>query len=316
MFTLIAMGVGVAWAYSMIAVLAPDMFPPAFRDASGAAPVYFEAAAVIVVLVLLGQVLELRARERTGVAIKALLNLAPKTARRLREDGTDEEVTLDQIRVGDRLRVRPGEKIPVDGALMEGRVSIDESLVTGESMPVTREAGGKVIAGSINKTGSFVMRAEKVGADTLLSRIVQMVAEAQRSRAPIQRMADQVAGWFVPAVIGVAILAFAGWAGPRSPRSGPRQASTRTGFCAWPPAWSAAVSIPWRTRSCGPPRRAGSRCRRCGTSTRRSGRAFSARWTASASCLAAPGWSANSISTWRHWKPRPRPRRCGARARR
>jgi len=211
MFTLIAMGVGVAWAYSMVAVLAPGVFPPAFRDAMGAAPVYFEAAAVIVVLVLLGQVLELRARERTGGAIRALLNLAPKTARRIRENGADEEVSLDQIHVGDRLRVRPGEKVPVDGELVEGRVSIDESLVTGESMPVTREAGGKVIAGSINKTGSFVMRAEKVGADTLLSRIVQMVAEAQRSRAPIQRMADQVAGWFVPAVIAVAAVAFAGW---------------------------------------------------------------------------------------------------------
>jgi Cu+-exporting ATPase len=212
MFTLIAMGVGVAWIYSMVAVLAPGVFPPAFRDRSGAVPVYFEAAAVITVLVLLGQVLELRARERTSGAIKALLNLAPKTARRIREDGTDEEVTLDMIHVGDRLRVRPGEKVPVDGELTEGRVSIDESLVTGESMPVTKEAGAKVIAGSINKTGSFIMRAEKVGADTLLSRIVQMVAEAQRSRAPIQRMADQVSGWFVPAVIAVAALAFAGWA--------------------------------------------------------------------------------------------------------
>jgi Cu+-exporting ATPase len=212
MFTLIAMGVGVAWTYSMVAALAPGAFPPAFRDAQGAVPVYFEAAAVIVVLVLLGQVLELRARDQTSGAIKALLNLAPKTARRVREDGTDEEVTLDLIGVGDRLRVRPGEKVPVDGELVEGRVSIDESLVTGESMPVTREPGGKVIAGSINKTGSFVMRAEKVGADTLLSRIVQMVAEAQRSRAPIQRMADRVSGWFVPAVIAVAAIAFVGWA--------------------------------------------------------------------------------------------------------
>ncbi|HKR88010.1 MAG TPA: heavy metal translocating P-type ATPase [Phenylobacterium sp.] len=212
MFTLIAMGVGVAWVYSMAAVLAPGVFPPAFRDKSGAAPVYFEAAAVITVLVLLGQVLELRARERTSGAIKALLDLAPKTARRIKADGSDEEVTLDLIHVGDRLRVRPGEKVPVDGELLEGRVSIDESLVTGESMPVTKEPGAKVIAGSINKTGSFVMRAEKVGADTLLSRIVQMVAEAQRSRAPIQRMADQVSAWFVPAVIAVALLAFAVWA--------------------------------------------------------------------------------------------------------
>ncbi|MEW6597021.1 MAG: heavy metal translocating P-type ATPase [Pseudomonadota bacterium] len=212
MFTLIAMGVGVAWAYSVIAAFAPHLFPPAFRDASGAVPVYFEAAAVITVLVLLGQVLELRARERTSGAIKALLDLAPKTARRVRPDGADEEVTLDLVGVGDRLRVRPGEKVPVDGELVEGRVSIDESLVTGESMPVTKEAGAKVIAGSINKTGSFTMRAEKVGADTLLSRIVQMVAEAQRSRAPIQRMADQVSGWFVPAVIVIAVLAGAVWA--------------------------------------------------------------------------------------------------------
>jgi len=212
MFTLISMGVGVAWAYSVVAVLAPGLFPPAFRDASSSAPVYFEAAAVITVLALLGQVLELRARERTSGAIKALLNLAPKTARRVRPDGTDEEVTLDLIHVGDRLRVRPGEKVPVDGELIEGRVSIDESLVTGESMPVAKGVGAKAIAGSINKSGSFVMRAEKVGADTLLSRIVQMVAEAQRSRAPIQRTADQVSAWFVPAVIGMAAVAFAGWA--------------------------------------------------------------------------------------------------------
>jgi Cu+-exporting ATPase len=212
MFTLIAMGVGVAWAYSVVAVLAPGLFPPAFRGREGAVPVYFEAAAVITVLVLLGQVLELRARERTSGAIKALLNLAPKMARRIRDDGTDEEVTLDLIHVGDRLRVRPGEKVPVDGEVLEGRVSIDESLVTGESMPVTKEVGDKVIGGAINKTGSFVMRAEKVGADTLLSRIVQMVAEAQRSRAPIQRMADIVSGWFVPAVVGVAVVAAIVWA--------------------------------------------------------------------------------------------------------
>jgi Cu+-exporting ATPase len=212
MFTLIAMGVGVAWLYSMVAALAPALFPPAFRAEDGAVPVYFEAAAVITVLVLLGQVLELRARERTSGAIRALLNLAPKTARRVCADGSDEEVTLDLIQVGDRLRVRPGEKVPVDGEVVEGRVSIDESLVTGESMPVTKEPGAKVVAGAINKTGSFVMKAEKVGADTLLSRIVQMVAQAQRSRAPIQRMADQVSAWFVPAVIAVAILAFAAWA--------------------------------------------------------------------------------------------------------
>ncbi|WP_293676623.1 heavy metal translocating P-type ATPase [uncultured Phenylobacterium sp.] len=213
MFTLIAMGVGVAWAYSVVAVLAPGLFPPRFRTSAGNVPVYFEAAAVITVLALLGQVLELRAREQTSGAIRALMDLAPKTARRLRADSSaDEEVTLDQIQPGDRLRVRPGEKVPVDGAVVEGRVAIDESMVTGESMPVTKEPGGRVIGGSINKTGSFVMRAEKVGADTLLSQIVQMVAQAQRSRAPIQRMADRVSGWFVPGVIGVAAIAFAVWA--------------------------------------------------------------------------------------------------------
>lgn len=212
MFTLIAMGVGVAWLYSLVAHFAPGLFPPAFRDEMGTVPVYFEAAAVITVLVLLGQVLELRARERTSGAIKALLDLAPKTARRVNADGQDEEVTLDLIVVGDQLRVRPGEKVPVDGVIAEGRVSIDESLVTGESMPVTKEAGDKVIAGSINKTGSFVMVAEKVGSETLLARIVQMVADAQRSRAPIQRMADTVSGWFVPAVIAAALIAAAVWA--------------------------------------------------------------------------------------------------------
>ncbi|HEV2362803.1 MAG TPA: heavy metal translocating P-type ATPase [Caulobacteraceae bacterium] len=212
MFTLIAIGVGVAFAYSVTAVLAPGAFPPAFRDRSGAVPVYFEAAAMITVLVLLGQVLELRARERTGGAIKALLDLAPRTARRITPEGSDEEVTLDLVHVGDRLRVRPGDKVPVDGEVLEGRVAIDESLVTGESMPVTKAAGAKVIGGSINKTGAFVMRAERVGADTLLARIVQMVAEAQRSRAPIQRLADQVSGWFVPAVIGVAVVAAVVWA--------------------------------------------------------------------------------------------------------
>lgn len=212
MFTLIAMGVGVAWLYSVVATVAPQVFPEAFQRPDGSVPIYFEAAAVITVLVLLGQVLELRARERTSGAIRALLDLAPKTARRVREDGSDEEVTLDRISVGDQLRVRPGEKIPVDGELLEGRVSIDESMVTGESMPVTKEPGAKVVGGSINKTGSFVMRAEKIGADTLLAQIVQMVAQAQRSRAPIQRMADQVSGWFVPAVILAAALAFAVWA--------------------------------------------------------------------------------------------------------
>ena len=211
MFTLIAMGVGVSWSYSVVAVLLPGLFPPALRDAHGAVPIYFEAAAVITVLVLLGQVLELRARERTSGAIRALLDLAPKTARRIRADGTDEAVALDLIVVGDRLRLRPGEKIPVDGAVAEGRASVDESLVTGESMPVTKGPGDLVVAGSLNRSGSFVMTAQKVGADTLLARIVQMVAQAQRSRAPIQRLADQVSGWFVPAVIAVALAAFAVW---------------------------------------------------------------------------------------------------------
>jgi len=212
MFTLIALGTGVAWVYSVVATLAPGVFPVAFRGAEGTVAVYFEAAAVITVLVLLGQVLELRAREHTSGAIRALLNLAPKTARRVREDGSDEEAPLDAIAVGDRLRVRPGEKVPVDGVLIEGRSALDESLVTGESMPVTKEPGAKVIAGTLNQSGSFVMRAEKVGRDTLLAQIVQMVAAAQSSRAPIQRLADRVSGWFVPAVIVVAIIAFAAWA--------------------------------------------------------------------------------------------------------
>jgi len=211
MFTLIAMGTGVAWVYSMVAVLAPHAFPPAFRNADGSVAVYFEAAAVITVLVMLGQVLELRARERTSGAIKALLNLAPKTARRVGADGSEEEVSLDRVIEGDLLRVRPGEKVPVDGLVKEGRSSLDESMVTGESMPVTKTTNDKVIGGTLNQTGALVIVAEKVGRDTMLARIVQMVAEAQRSRAPIQRMADQVAGWFVPVVIAIAVLAFAGW---------------------------------------------------------------------------------------------------------
>ncbi|MGK2254811.1 MAG: Cu+-exporting ATPase [Brevundimonas sp.] len=211
MFTLISMGVGVAWLYSVVAVLAPSLFPPAFLKADGSAPVYFEAAAVITVLVLIGQILELRAREQTSGAIRALLDLAPKTARRVRADGVDEDVSLDQITVGDRLRVRPGEKIPVDGELLDGRVAVDESMVTGESMPVTKDVGDRVVAGSLNKTGSFIMRADKVGADTLLAQIVQMVAQAQRSRAPIQRLADTVSGWFVPTVIAIALLAALVW---------------------------------------------------------------------------------------------------------
>jgi Cu+-exporting ATPase len=212
MFTLIAMGTGVAWIYSVVAVALPGIFPPAFRGAEGTVAVYFEAAAVITVLVLLGQVLELRAREQTSGAIRALLDLAPRTARRLKDDGSDEEVALDAIAVGDLVRVRPGEKVPVDGEVVDGRSSLDESMVTGESMPVTKEKGARLIGGTLNTTGALVMRADKVGRDTMLSRIVQMVAEAQRSRAPIQRLADQVSGYFVPAVIAVAIAAFVAWA--------------------------------------------------------------------------------------------------------
>ncbi|MGA7197073.1 MAG: heavy metal translocating P-type ATPase [Roseiarcus sp.] len=211
MFTLIAMGTGVAWTYSVVATVAPGLFPPAFRGMDGAVAIYFEAAAAITVLVLLGQVLELRAREQTGGAIRALLDLAPKTARRIRADGADEEIGLEAVAVGDRLRVRPGEKIPVDGEIIEGRSTVDESMVTGESMPVVKAPAAKVIGGTINGTGSFVMRADKVGRDTMLAQIVRMVAEAQRSRAPIQRLADQVSGWFVPLVIAIAFLAFAAW---------------------------------------------------------------------------------------------------------
>lgn len=211
MFTLIAMGTGIAWIYSVVATIVPDIFPPAFRAEGGAVAVYFEAAAVITVLVLLGQVLELRARETTSGAIKALLDLSPKLARRVRADGADEEVPLEDVVVGDKLRVRPGERVPVDGVLTEGRGAVDESMVTGESMPVTKEPGAKLIGGTINQSGGLVMLAEKVGRDTMLARIVQMVAEAQRSRAPIQRLADRVSGYFVPAVIIVALAAFAGW---------------------------------------------------------------------------------------------------------
>ncbi|KTE20520.1 haloacid dehalogenase [Sphingopyxis sp. H050] len=211
MFTLIAMGTGVAWAYSMAATLAPRIFPATFRAPDGSVAVYFEAAAVITVLVLLGQLLELRARETTSGAIRALLDLSPKLARRVRTDGSDEEIPLDQVLVGDTLRVRPGEKVPVDGVVLEGRGTVDESMVTGESMPVTKEAASKLIGGTINQTGGLVMRAEKIGRDTMLARIVQMVADAQRSRAPIQRLADRVSGWFVPAVIAVAAIAFIVW---------------------------------------------------------------------------------------------------------
>jgi Cu+-exporting ATPase len=211
MFTLIAMGVGVAFAYSVAATVAPGIFPSAFRGADGAAAVYFEAAAVITTFALLGQVLELRAREQTGGAIRALIDLAPKTGRRIRADGAEEDIALDAINLGDRLRVRPGEKVPVDGELVEGRSAVDESMLTGESTPVMKTAGDTVIGGAINQSGSFVMRADKIGRDTVLSQIVQMVAEAQRSRAPIQRLADQVSGWFAPLVIAVAVAAFVAW---------------------------------------------------------------------------------------------------------
>jgi Cu+-exporting ATPase len=212
MFTLIAMGTGVAYLYSVVAVLAPGLFPAGFRDAHGGLALYFEAAAVITVLVLLGQVLELSARASTSGAIRALMNLAPARARRVRTDGSDEDVPLDAVVAGDRLRVRPGERIPVDGVVLEGRSPVDESMVTGESMPVAKAVGDRVIGGTLNGSGSFVMRADKVGRDTMLSRIVDMVAVAQRSRAPIARLADRVASWFVPAVIAVALIAFASWA--------------------------------------------------------------------------------------------------------
>lgn len=211
MFTLIAMGTGAAWLYSMFGTLAPGLFPAELRGEEGAVAIYFEAAAVITVLVLLGQVLELRAREKTSGAIKALLDLAPKTAVRVSASGADESVPIDAIQVDDLLRVRPGEKVPVDGEVTEGKGTVDESMVTGEPMPVAKAPGAKVTAGTMNQTGGFVMRAEKVGADTLLSQIVHMVAAAQRSRAPIQRMADMVSAWFVPVVIAVALLTFAAW---------------------------------------------------------------------------------------------------------
>ncbi|MDQ2681322.1 MAG: cadmium-translocating P-type ATPase [Candidatus Eremiobacteraeota bacterium] len=212
MFSLIALGTGSAYLYSVVATLAPGIFPRGFHGMDGTVAVYFEAAAVITVLVLLGQVLELRAREQTGGAIRALLNLAPKSARRVTTSGDDEEIALDQVHVGDRLRVRPGDGVPVDGEVLVGTSAVDESMVTGESMPAAKTTGDKLIGGTLNGTGALVMRAEKIGSDTMLSRIVAMVAEAQRSRAPIQRMADTVAGYFVPAVLGVAAIAFIAWA--------------------------------------------------------------------------------------------------------
>ena len=211
MFSLIALGVSAAYFYSLVATFFPRIFPSLLRQADGTVPVYFEAAAVITVLVLLGQVLELRARERTGGAIHALLNLAPKTARRLRSDSTDEEIPLDQVGSGDRLRVRPGESVPADGVVLEGKSAVDESMMTGESTPVAKEVGASVIGGTINGVGAIVIRAERVGSETLLARIVHLVSEAQRSRAPIQRLADAVSAWFVPAVILIALVAFAAW---------------------------------------------------------------------------------------------------------
>ena len=217
MFTLIGLGVAVAYLYSVVAALAPEIFPPSFRDASGQVGVYFEAAAVITTLVLLGQVLELKARSRTGAAIRALLRLAPNTARLVEEGGSERDVLLDLVNPGDRLRVRPGEKIPVDGVVLEGRSSVDESMITGEPMPVEKQKGDRVTGATVNGTGSLIMRAERVGSETLLAQIVRMVAEAQRSRAPIQKLADQVSGYFVPIVVGAAVLTFAIWAygGPR-----------------------------------------------------------------------------------------------------
>ncbi|TNE65843.1 MAG: heavy metal translocating P-type ATPase [Alphaproteobacteria bacterium] len=211
MFTLIAVGTGAAYLFSLAALLAPGWFPDSFRDSHGTVAVYFEAAAVIVVLVLLGQLLELKAREKTGGAIRALMDLAPGTARRITDDGDTEEVPLDDVKAGDRLRVRPGDKVPVDGKVLEGSSSVDESMLSGEPIPVEKTEGDKVTGGTLNGTGSFIMKAEHVGRDTMLARIVEMVANAQRSRAPIQKLADQVAGWFVPLVIGIAVLAFAGW---------------------------------------------------------------------------------------------------------
>jgi Cu+-exporting ATPase len=211
MFTLISLGVSVSYVYSTIATIFPGIFPPSFRGATGAVAVYFEASAVIVTLVLLGQVLELKARSRTGAAIRTLLGLAPKTARLIKEDGSEEDVPLDRVQPGDKLRIRPGEKVPVDGVVVEGESSVDESMVTGESIPVGKGAGDRVIGATVNRTGSLIMKAERVGADTLLSQIVQMVAEAQRSRAPIQKLADAVAGYFVPTVVAVSVITFVVW---------------------------------------------------------------------------------------------------------
>jgi Cu+-exporting ATPase len=212
MYTLIALGTGVAWLYSAVALLLPDLFPVGFRDMHGRVGVYFESAAVIVTLVTLGDWLELRARRRTGSALRALLDLAPRTARRIAADGSESDVPLDEVQAGDTLRVRPGEKVPVDGTVIEGTSHVDESMLTGESMPVAKAASDRITGGTVNQDGALTMRAEKVGADTMLSRIVALVAQAQRSKAPLQRVADRVAAWFVPAVVAVAVLAFVAWA--------------------------------------------------------------------------------------------------------
>jgi len=211
MFSLVALGTGAAWLFSVVALLWPQLLPEDFKM-NGVAPLYFEAAAVITALVLLGQVLEMRARSRTNAAVKSLLALAPNSATRVKPDGSDEQIHLDQVQVGDLLRVKPGEKVPVDGIVTEGHSSVDESMITGEPIPVEKTTGASVSAGTINQTGSFLMRARKVGADTLLARIVHMVGDASRTRAPIQKLADQVSAWFVPAVIGIAIVAFVAWA--------------------------------------------------------------------------------------------------------
>ncbi|HFC47258.1 MAG TPA: copper-transporting ATPase, partial [Dissulfuribacter thermophilus] len=211
MFTLIALGVSVAYVYSLVAVLFPDIFPDTMRDKGGLVGVYFEAAAVIVTLILLGQVMELKARSQTGAAIKALLGLAPKTARRINPDGSEQDVPLEHVKIGDLLRVRPGEKVPVDGVVVEGTSSVDESMISGEPLPVKKEVGDKVIGATVNGTGTLVIKAERVGADTLLAQIVNMVAQAQRSRAPIQKLADIVAGYFVPIVIAISAIAFGAW---------------------------------------------------------------------------------------------------------
>jgi Cu+-exporting ATPase len=212
MFTLIGLGISVSYGYSVVAALLPGIFPPAFRDPTGRVGLYFEVAAAITTLVLLGQVLELSARSSTGAAIRQLLRLAPKTARRLREDGTEEDVPLDVVAVGDRLRVRPGETIPVDGVVLDGSSSVDESMISGEPIPVEKMSGSRLVGGTVNGTGGLILRAERVGSETLLARIVRMVSEAQRSRAPIQRLADVVSGYFVPAVVLVAAITFAVWA--------------------------------------------------------------------------------------------------------